>query len=79
MVANTTKGWENLIALGNHTQRVFHYKPVLDFNDLAVFSRQACLDGLSITTGCFFRGGSGSAVCRGHRSAQCADHVGIAV
>lgn len=54
VVANTTKGWENLIALGNHTQRVFHYKPVLDFNDLAVFSRQGLLEGLSITTGCFF-------------------------
>ena len=54
VVATTSTGWNNLIGLVNHSMRVFRYKPVVDFDDLARFADNGMLDGLSVLTGCFF-------------------------
>lgn len=54
VVATTSKGWDNLVGLVNHSMRYYRYKPVVDFSDLAQLADDGMLDGLSVLTGCFF-------------------------
>jgi DNA polymerase III subunit alpha len=54
VVAFTEEGYRNLIRLSTKSHENFHYKPILDFADLAELSGKGQLKGLAITTGCFF-------------------------
>lgn len=54
ILATTSVGWENLIHLNNMMHRNYRYKPLIDINDLYSLSGHGLLDGLSVTTGCFF-------------------------
>lgn len=54
VVATTSVGWENLVNLVNHSMKVYRYKPLVDFDDLARLSRAGLLRGLAVMTGCFF-------------------------
>jgi DNA polymerase-3 subunit alpha len=54
VVAFSEEGYRNLIRLSTKSHENFHYKPILDFADLAELSGRGQLKGLAITTGCFF-------------------------
>lgn len=56
LLAVNQQGWENLVGLNNHmhSKGVFYYKPVLDWDVLASLHEQGMLEGLAVTTGCWF-------------------------
>jgi DNA polymerase-3 subunit alpha len=56
LVAYTTEGYLGLTQISSYTHRreSFHHKPLLDWADLAQFKANGWLDGVLITTGCFF-------------------------
>ena len=54
LLATNAKGYRNLVGLNNHMNRVFRYKPIIDFADFAQFSEDGMLDGIAAMTGCWF-------------------------
>lgn len=54
ILAYTTQGYRNLIRLSTQSHRNFYYKPLIDLADLAELSESGGLDGLTLTTGCYF-------------------------
>ena len=54
IVANTSRGWENLVHLANEMHLHFRYKPTLDLQQMLRIGANGGLDGLWAMTGCFF-------------------------
>lgn len=54
ILAVNNAGWDNLIGLSNMMMKNFRYRPLFDINDLWMLRRQGLLDGLVVTTGCWF-------------------------
>ena len=54
VVAFTTAGYENLVHLSTATHKNHHYKPLADYQMLAQLAQDGRLEGLAVTTGCFF-------------------------
>ncbi len=54
IVAYTPEGYRNLVGLSTLTHRNYYYKPVIDFGDLADLAETGLLEGLAVTTGCWF-------------------------
>jgi DNA polymerase-3 subunit alpha len=56
LVAYNNEGYRNLVRISSqsHTRENFHHKPLIDWNDLAMFKEKGWMVGLVITTGCFF-------------------------
>ena len=54
LLATSAAGYRNLVGLNNHAVRNFHFTPVLDLGDFAEFSSRGMLEGVAITTGCWF-------------------------
>lgn len=54
VLAYTTEGYENLVALSTATHKNHFHKPLVDFKMLAQFAEDGRTKGLAITTGCYF-------------------------
>jgi DNA polymerase III subunit alpha len=54
VVAYTTEGYEHLVRLSTASHRNHHYKPLVDYRMLAQLADDDHLQGLAVTTGCFF-------------------------
>lgn len=56
VLATTPSGYEALVRLGtrSHTRENFHFKPLVDFTDLAEWHENGWTQGLALTTGCYF-------------------------
>lgn len=54
ILAYNNDGWNNLIGLNNLAHTNYRYKPIIDLNDLLLLSERGLLDGLAVTTGCWF-------------------------
>lgn len=54
VVAYTTAGYKNLVAMNSRAHRQFHNKPILDLGDLAEMAANGETEGLAFTTGCYF-------------------------
>jgi DNA polymerase-3 subunit alpha len=54
MAAYTTEGYRNMVRISTDTHRNFHYKPLLDFADLARYADEGWNEGIALTTGCYF-------------------------
>lgn len=54
VLAHTTKGYENLVALSTQSWRQHFHKPLVDFATLAEFAEDGRTKGLAVTTGCYF-------------------------
>jgi len=56
LISFTTEGYRNLTKLStlSHERDHYHYKPLLDINDLAEASAQGNLKGIACLTGCYF-------------------------
>ena len=52
MVAYTSVGYRNLVALSNQAQRQFYYRPRLDLADLAAAAEAGLTSGIAVATGC---------------------------
>lgn len=52
--AYTPVGYRNLARLATLANQRFHYKPVLDFGDLAGLAADGHTEGIMVSTGCFF-------------------------
>lgn len=54
LLATSAIGYRNLVGLNNHAVHNFHFTPVLDLGDFATFADQGLLEGVAVTTGCWF-------------------------
>lgn len=54
MVSYTERGYRNLVGLSTLSHRNYRYMPLLDFGDLAQAAEAGMLEGIAITTGCWF-------------------------
>jgi len=56
LVAYTTEGYNGMVQISSYSHRreSFHHKPLIDWADLAQFKEWGWLNGVIITTGCFF-------------------------
>ena len=54
LVAYTTQGYRNLVAISTRSHEQFYHKPLLDLADLADLSENGQTEGLALTTGCYF-------------------------
>ena len=56
LVAYTTEGYQGMVQISSYSHRreSFHHKPLIDWADLAQFKEWGWLNGVYITTGCFF-------------------------
>ncbi|NBO53547.1 MAG: DNA polymerase III subunit alpha, partial [Actinobacteria bacterium] len=56
LIAYTTQGYQNLAKLStlSNSRSNYHYKPLLDLNDLAQAHEQGALKGIVAMTGCYF-------------------------
>lgn len=56
LLSYNTRGYQNLAHLSSlsHQRDHYHYKPLIDFGDLATLKHQGLLDGIACLTGCFF-------------------------
>lgn len=54
VVAYNTIGYRNLIKMNTMANQNFHYKPLVDFHDMAMMSENGLLDGIAATSGCYF-------------------------
>lgn len=54
LVAYTTEGYRNLVAISTRSHEQFFHKPLLDLGDLADLAQQGKTSGLALTTGCYF-------------------------
>ncbi len=54
IIATTQRGYANLAGISTLAHRNYRYKPVLDFGDFASLAEDGLLDGLAVTTGCWF-------------------------
>lgn len=54
LIGTTEQGYRNVVGLATLAHRNFHYKPVLDFGDLAWAAENGLLDGVAATSGCWF-------------------------
>jgi len=56
LIAYTTDGYKNLSKLStlSHDRSHYHYKPLLDINDLSELSAKEELHGIACLTGCYF-------------------------
>ena len=54
LLATSTAGYRNLVRLNNTAVRNFNYVPVLDLGDLAAAAEAGALEGVAMTTGCWF-------------------------
>jgi DNA polymerase III subunit alpha len=56
LISYTTDGYKNLAKLStlSHERDHYHYKPLLDMNDLAEISANGMLKGIACLTGCYF-------------------------
>lgn len=77
LVAYTTKGYQNLVTLSNlsHRRENYHYKPLLDLDDLDLLHEQGALEGVSAFTGCYF--GMVSQLVTGGETARAERLVGM--
>ena len=54
VLAYTTEGYEHLVKLSTASHHNHHYKPLVDYRMLSQLSEDGHLQGLAVTTGCFF-------------------------
>jgi DNA polymerase-3 subunit alpha len=56
LVAYTTEGYQGMVQISSYSHRreSFHHKPLIDWADLAEFKEWGWLNGVLITTGCYF-------------------------
>lgn len=54
VVAYSTVGYENLVHLSTLSHKNHFHKPLVDFNMLATLADEGRLQGLAVTTGCYF-------------------------
>jgi DNA polymerase-3 subunit alpha len=54
LVAYTTTGYRNLVAISTLSHANFYHRPLLDLTDLARLAQDGKTEGLALTTGCYF-------------------------
>lgn len=54
LLSTSEVGYRNLVGLSSLAHANFKYKPVLDFGDFAYAAENGMLDGVAVTTGCWF-------------------------
>jgi len=56
LIAYSTKGYQNLVRLStlSNSRDNYHYKPLLDLNDLSDLASDKALEGIVAMTGCYF-------------------------
>lgn len=54
LVAYTTQGYRNLVAISSLSHANFYHKPLLDLADMAALHEEGKTEGLALTTGCYF-------------------------
>lgn len=54
LVAYTSQGYENLVAISTQSHNNFFHKPILDFGDMAAMAEAGLTNGIAATSGCYF-------------------------
>lgn len=54
IIATSERGYVNLAGISTMAHRNYRYKPVLDFGDFSSLAEDGLLEGLAVTTGCWF-------------------------
>jgi DNA polymerase-3 subunit alpha len=54
VLAFSNEGYRNLVRMNTRAAQQFYNKPILDLADLAEMSEAGALEGIALTTGCFF-------------------------
>ena len=70
VLAYTSRGYENLVNLSTVSHQNHFHKPTLDFSILAELAENDRLEGLAVTTGCYFGYAVQSLIKRGEQAAK---------
>jgi DNA polymerase-3 subunit alpha len=54
LMALSDKGYRNMVGLTTQMHRQFHFTPIIDMADLAAASTDGRLEGIAVTSGCWF-------------------------